>query len=91
MYSSVVLTFCAKSRPTRLIALTPEEGSASIRSVQSTGGPSALLLGAEGPGLARRTLGLADLRVRVPMNPEADSLNVATTAALALHELMSHG
>ncbi len=75
----------------RLIALTPEEGSASIRSVQSTGGPSALLLGAEGPGLARRTLDLADLRVRVPMNPEADSLNVATTAALALHELMSHG
>ncbi len=75
----------------RLIALTPGDGSVSIQSVKSSGGPSALLLGAEGPGLAQRTLDLADVRVRVPMNPEADSLNVATTAALALHALMNPG
>jgi tRNA G18 (ribose-2'-O)-methylase SpoU len=49
----------------------------------------ALLLGAEGPGLRPETLAAADRRVRVPMRPGVDSLNVATAAAVALHRLAS--
>ena len=45
----------------------------------------ALLLGAEGPGLSAEALAAADLRVRIPMAPGVDSLNVATAAAVAFH------
>ncbi|QYK47365.1 MAG: RNA methyltransferase [Phycisphaeraceae bacterium] len=44
----------------------------------------ALVLGAEGPGLRRETIARAGLRVRIPMAPGADSLNVATAAGIAL-------
>ena len=46
---------------------------------------SALLLGAEGPGLSAEALERADVRVRIPMSGDVDSLNVATAAAIALH------
>lgn len=42
----------------------------------------AIALGAEGPGLARRTLAAADRRVRLPIRPDVDSLNVAAAAAV---------
>jgi tRNA G18 (ribose-2'-O)-methylase SpoU len=48
---------------------------------------AALLLGNEGEGLAPVTRALADLRVSIPMAPGADSLNVASAAAIALHRL----
>jgi tRNA G18 (ribose-2'-O)-methylase SpoU len=44
----------------------------------------ALLVGAEGDGLTERALHTADLRVRIPMAPAVDSLNVATAAAIAM-------
>jgi tRNA G18 (ribose-2'-O)-methylase SpoU len=47
----------------------------------------ALLVGAEGPGLSAATLAAADRRVRIPLAPGVDSLNVATAAAIALHRL----
>jgi tRNA G18 (ribose-2'-O)-methylase SpoU len=43
----------------------------------------ALLLGTEGDGLSRATARSADLRVRIPMAPGVDSLNVAAAAAVA--------
>lgn len=45
----------------------------------------AWVLGHEGHGLSRAALHAADARVRIPMSPGADSLNVATAAALALY------
>lgn len=47
----------------------------------------ALVLGAEGDGLARRTIGAADLAVRIPMAGGVDSLNVAAAGAVALWAL----
>ena len=44
---------------------------------------SAVLLGAEGPGLSEAALSAAELRVRIPMRAGVDSLNVATAAAIA--------
>lgn len=44
----------------------------------------AVLVGAEGPGLTSAALAHADLRVRIPMHADMDSLNVATAAAVVL-------
>jgi tRNA G18 (ribose-2'-O)-methylase SpoU len=46
---------------------------------------AALLFGAEGPGLSPAARALCDHRVTVPMSPGADSLNVATAAAIFLY------
>lgn len=44
----------------------------------------ALLLGAEGPGLTADAVARASLRVRIPIDPAADSLNVTVAAGIAL-------
>jgi tRNA G18 (ribose-2'-O)-methylase SpoU len=50
----------------------------------------ALVLGAEGPGLSPGALAGADHRVRIPLAPGVDSLNVATAAAVALFARAAH-
>ncbi|MEP6648932.1 MAG: RNA methyltransferase [Lapillicoccus sp.] len=47
----------------------------------------ALVLGTEGDGLGRRTIGQADLTLRIPMAGVVDSLNVAAAAAVAVWAL----
>ncbi len=47
----------------------------------------ALLLGAEGPGLSAAARAACDHQVTIPMGPGADSLNVATAAAIFLYAL----
>jgi tRNA G18 (ribose-2'-O)-methylase SpoU len=47
----------------------------------------ALLFGAEGPGLSAPARAACEHRVTIPMSPGADSLNVATAAALFLYAL----
>lgn len=42
----------------------------------------AIVLGAEGPGLDRRTIAGASRRVRLPIRPDVDSLNVGAAAAV---------
>jgi TrmH family RNA methyltransferase len=49
-------------------------------------GPLAIVLGGEGAGLPSEVLAMADARVRVPMRPRVESLNVAVAAALLLYE-----
>jgi TrmH family RNA methyltransferase len=49
-------------------------------------GPLTLVLGGEGAGLPSDVLAMADARVRVPMRPRVESLNVAVAAALLLYE-----
>jgi TrmH family RNA methyltransferase len=49
-------------------------------------GPSAVLLGGEGPGLPGALLSAADERLTIPMKPPVESLNVAIAAALILYE-----
>jgi tRNA G18 (ribose-2'-O)-methylase SpoU len=43
----------------------------------------AIVLGAEGPGLDRRTMSATSRRVRLPVRPDVDSLNVGAAAAVA--------
>jgi tRNA G18 (ribose-2'-O)-methylase SpoU len=44
----------------------------------------AVLVGAESTGLTAQALAAADIRVRIPMHADMDSLNVATAAAIVL-------
>jgi tRNA G18 (ribose-2'-O)-methylase SpoU len=77
----------------RLLALTPDPSAMPVDRLEPTssaGGPAAVLVGAEGPGLSRWAQAAASVAVRVPMAPGVDSLNVATAAAIALHHLGSN-
>jgi tRNA G18 (ribose-2'-O)-methylase SpoU len=49
----------------------------------------AILAGAEGEGLTPETLARADVALRIPMAPGADSLNVATAVGIALYRLFA--
>ncbi|TQM06217.1 TrmH family RNA methyltransferase [Pseudonocardia kunmingensis] len=68
----------------RVVALTP---AADAQPLAAAGERTALLLGAEGPGLTPDALAAADSRMRIPMASGVDSLNVATAAAVAFHAL----
>jgi len=70
----------------RVAALTPEPVATDIGSYTA---PErlVLLLGAEGVGLSAAVRAAADVLLRIPMAMDADSLNVATAAAIALHRL----
>jgi tRNA G18 (ribose-2'-O)-methylase SpoU len=72
-----------------LAALTPDEDAAAIEEWRP-GGPVALLLGTEGPGLTEGAFAHAVARLRIPMAPGVDSINVAAASAVAFHELSRH-
>lgn len=65
------------------VALTP--GGETDLSALARVAPVAILLGAEGPGLSAQVLELADVRARIPMGRDIDSINVAHAAAIAFH------
>jgi tRNA G18 (ribose-2'-O)-methylase SpoU len=72
-----------------IAALTPREPSIALGEF-STMLPSArlaLLVGTEGLGLTTEAEAAADVRVRIPIAPEVDSLNVAVAVGIALHRL----
>ena len=47
----------------------------------------ALMIGAEGPGLTAAVESAADHRIRIPIEPAVDSLNLAVAAGIALERL----
>ena len=47
----------------------------------------ALVVGSEGPGLSTQEQERADVRARIPMAAEVDSLNVAASVAVAVYAL----
>jgi len=72
------------------IALTPNPSALPLADVVRTPAARrrvALVLGHEGSGLSEAALRAVDLHARIPMAPGVDSLNVATTAAIALYDL----
>ena len=75
----------------RLISLTPDDRAVHLAEalVDAAGKPwpkVALLVGGEGPGLTEHAMRATDVRARIPMAPGTDSLNVATSAAIAFYE-----
>ena len=72
----------------RIVALTPQAGAVALEDVAVAAGDRlVIMVGSEGVGLDPGTLAAADLRVRIPVDPRADSLNVVTAAAIALYAL----
>ena len=72
-----------------LLALTPDPAADPLPKGPETGSNLAVLLGAEGPGLSPAALAAADRRLRIPLRPGVDSLNLASAAAIAFHALRS--
>jgi tRNA G18 (ribose-2'-O)-methylase SpoU len=71
-----------------VVALTPAPDAEPLEALSASPPERiALLVGAEGHGLSASSLAQADRRVRIPMAPGVDSLNVATAAAIALHRI----
>ena len=69
------------------VALTTEGGAVPLDEVGEVERP-ALLLGTEGEGLSEASQSQVKVRVRIPMSPGVDSLNVVTAAAVALSRLI---
>ena len=72
-----------------IVALTPSEPAEALDRFANRPRPArlVLLLGNEGGGLSEATTASADARVRIPMNTDVDSLNVAVAAGIALSRL----
>jgi tRNA G18 (ribose-2'-O)-methylase SpoU len=72
----------------RVLALTPGDATQRLDDLAvAADDPVAVLVGAEGPGLSAAALARASERVRIPMAPGVDSLNVAVAAAVAFSRL----
>jgi len=77
-----------KERGFRLLAMTPHPEARALPEAMTAVRDEriAVLVGAEGAGLTAAAQRLSDVRVRIPMSRDTDSLNVATAAALAFYE-----
>jgi tRNA G18 (ribose-2'-O)-methylase SpoU len=75
----------------RVVALTPATPADELERFAENlrPAPLALVIGTEGAGLSGAALALVDHRVRIPVRPEVDSLNLATAAAIALYRLIT--
>jgi tRNA G18 (ribose-2'-O)-methylase SpoU len=69
-----VLAFTPSADAEPLDGLTPQPGEKVV-----------LLFGSEGEGLSATAMEAAHQRVRIPVDPRSDSLNVAVAAGIALH------
>jgi tRNA G18 (ribose-2'-O)-methylase SpoU len=86
-----------KARGFVVVALTPRADLDATRKARAetldsfADGPRpdrlVLVAGAEGQGLSDAALALADVRVRIPMQPGVDSLNLAVALGIALSRL----
>ncbi|MPQ99321.1 RNA methyltransferase [Modestobacter sp. I12A-02628] len=72
----------------RTVALTPADDAVDLADVDPRAHPrTAVLLGAEGPGLTPAAQQAAQVRARIPMRGGVDSLGVAAAAAVTFAQL----
>jgi tRNA G18 (ribose-2'-O)-methylase SpoU len=81
-----------KAKGYRILALTPDRHARTLDDVagEAAHGPMIVVAGAEGPGLGEAVLRAADERVRIPISPNVDSLNVTVAVGIALSRLARH-
>lgn len=83
--SAHVLAWLA-DRGLRLVATTPD--TSTLLAQADLTGPVAIAVGSEKSGLPADWLARADIALRIPMFGRADSLNVATSAAVVCYEAL---
>lgn len=72
----------------RIVALTPHPDAVPLGEYAARRRDRQVIVaGSEGFGMSEVSLARADVRVRIPVEPRADSLNVVTAAAIALYTL----
>jgi RNA methyltransferase, TrmH family len=81
--SADVLAWLAE-RSLALVAAAPD--GQVLLTDSDLSGPTAIVVGSESHGVGATWLERADVRVRIPMFGRADSLNVATSAAIVIYE-----
>lgn len=72
-------------------AMTLSDDSIDIRDIPRDVAKAALIVGSEGHGLTAHWAKDSDYRVKIPMAPQIDSLNVAASVAVACWELNRNG
>ena len=77
-------TAMAREHGCRVLATAPRHGQSLFDA--DFRGPTAVLIGGEGPGLPRDILAAADGLITIPMAPPVESLNAAVTAGLIVYE-----
>lgn len=78
----------ARALGAQVIAATPDSAATPLPSF-AWPAKVILLVGNEGAGLSAQLLELADARVRIPVDPAADSLNVSAATAVLLYAMRS--
>jgi tRNA G18 (ribose-2'-O)-methylase SpoU len=72
----------------KVFALTPDSSSIDIDKVKLAPlQKRAIIFGSERTGLSEQALACADACVKIAMNPNVDSLNVAAAAAISCYAL----
>jgi TrmH family RNA methyltransferase len=67
------------------VLATTGAGEADLDELDGLAAPTAWVLGTEAHGLPAEVLEAADVRVRIPIHGRAESLNLATAAAVCLY------
>jgi RNA methyltransferase, TrmH family len=75
-----------KSRGIRLLAAVAPQSGTKPMSIADLTGPTALMIGNEGAGLAPDLLDIADARINIPTPGPVESLNAAVAGSLLLYE-----
>ena len=72
-----------------IVALTPREPAETLAAFAARPRTPhiALIVGTEGAGLSPAAESAADVRVRIPIHGDIDSLNLAVATGVALYEL----
>jgi tRNA G18 (ribose-2'-O)-methylase SpoU len=76
-----------RDRGHRIVALTPRPDAEPLEAYDPKQSPLVIAVGSEGYGLSGGAMRAADVRLRIPIDPRADSLNVVVAAAIALSTL----
>lgn len=76
-YTIVALEITARSKDIREFTLSPKE-------------KTCLIIGSENVGISEALLRLADHHIHIPMYGKNSSMNVITSCAIAVHELIQH-
>jgi tRNA G18 (ribose-2'-O)-methylase SpoU len=73
-----------------IVALTPHEPSETLEAFAARPRPArlALIVGTEGDGLTAAVEAAADVRVRIPISGDVNSLNLATAVGIALYRCL---